>query len=97
MVTYPSGQWRGVKDPTPASWGRAFEELGTDTAVAGAFGVSRRVVSRWLSLYGMDPASRPEVLITKTFRKRMSNREDRVKVAQWLMDEGGEQQDQERA
>lgn len=45
--TYSSGERRIALDPAKAVLLRAFNELGTHKAVASAFGVSRRVISRW--------------------------------------------------
>ena len=88
VKTYPSGERRTVKDPPPAILKTAFDELGTHLAVAGAFGVDRRVVRRWLRDSGMKVISRPEVKYGGLVQQRLSSIEDQNKVAQLLMDEG---------
>lgn len=46
VKTYPSGERRVAKDPSPEVVLKAFDELGTHKAVAAAFGVTRHVVTR---------------------------------------------------
>ncbi len=88
VATYLSGQRRTIQDPPTSVLQRAFDELGTHSAVAEAFGVSRRVVRRWLAKYTMNVASRPEVRLARDIRQRLSRVEDQDRIAQWLMDEG---------
>jgi hypothetical protein len=86
--TYPSGQRRTVKDPPPHTVAKAFEELGTYSSVASAFGVTRRVVSRWISFYGLNLVSMPGLKLAMEMRTRLARAGDREIVGQWLMDEG---------
>lgn len=85
---YPSGERRLTKDPSPEIIRKAFEELGTHNAVAAAFGVTRHVVTRWISLYGLNVTSRPEIRHANFVRKCLEDRSDRIRVAQWIVDEG---------
>ena len=85
---FPTGQNRVVRDPPAYLLRVAFEKLGTHVAVAGAFGVTRRVVSRWLRESGVEVVSRPEVRYAESMRQRLKKVEDQERTAQWLMDEG---------
>ena len=85
---YPSGERRLAKDPSPEVVLKAFDELGTHNAVAAAFGVTRHVVTRWISLYGLRVTSRPEIRHANFVRKCLENPSDRIRVAQWIVDEG---------
>lgn len=88
VKVFPSGQRRTIKDPPASLLRTAFDELGTNVAVARAFGVTRRVVKRWTEDCGLGVVSRPEVRYANSVRARLSIGEDQEKVAQWLMDEG---------
>lgn len=88
VKTYPSGERRLAKDPPPDVVLKAFDELGTHKAVAAAFGVSRHVVTRWISLYGLDVISRPDIRHSNFVRKCLEDPKDRIRVAQWITDEG---------
>ncbi|HEV2138164.1 MAG TPA: hypothetical protein VGR53_04930 [Nitrososphaerales archaeon] len=85
---YPSGERRIAKDPPPEVVRKAFDELGTHNAVAAAFGVTRHVVTRWILQYGLNVTSRPEIRHANFVRKCLENRSDRIRVAQWVVDEG---------
>ena len=85
---YPSGERRLEKDPPPDLLLTAFDELGTHKAVAAAFGVTRHVVTRWILLYGLDVVSRPYIRHSNFIRKCLEDQRDRIRVAQWLVDEG---------
>jgi hypothetical protein len=86
--TFPSGERRVSKDPPPEIVLKAFDELGTNNAVAAAFGVTRHVVARWVSLYGMNVTSRPEVRHSNFVRRCLAEQGDKIRVGQWIMDEG---------
>lgn len=88
VVTYPSGERRIRKNPTDVLLRSAFDELGTHAAVASAFGVSRSVVSRWIREKDVRVISRPEVGAACYLERRITDSEDKLRVAQWLMDEG---------
>jgi len=88
VKTFPNGERRIGRDPPRSIVEEAFSELGTRAAVATAFGVSRDVVGRWLRDYDIKVASHPEAGLASFVRQRLSLKYDRVKVAQWLMDEG---------
>jgi hypothetical protein len=77
-----------VRDPPRSVLLKAFDELGTYSEVANAFGVSRTVVERWMEKYDLNNPSRPEIKLANQMRGLVSNNEDRDRVAQWLMDEG---------
>ena len=76
------------KDPPSEVVQKAFEELGTHNAVAAAFGVTRHVVTRWISLYGINVVSKPEVRHANFVKKCLEKEIDRIRVAQWVTDEG---------
>ena len=84
----PCGQRRISKDPNPAIIRQAFDELGTQNAVAAAFGVTRHVVTRWISCFKLDVKSRPEVRHSNFVKEVLASQSDRIRVAQWVMDEG---------
>jgi hypothetical protein len=88
VVTYPSGERRIGKDPPKEVLEAAFNELGTHSAVASAFGVSRAVVTRWLNQYQMEVTFRPETGAASYIKRLMAKNEDRQTIAQWLVDEG---------
>lgn len=88
IKTFDSGERRVTKDPPKDLLQSAFAELGTYNAVATAFGVDRRVVSRWVSEYGISVASHPEAALATVMKKQMVKESARLRVAQWLMDEG---------
>jgi len=88
VTTYPSGERRIGLDPHRSVLQSAFDELGTLTAVARAFDVSRAVVERWVSELGMEVTSRPEVGLASYLKQRLVNDGDKRTIAQWLMDEG---------
>jgi hypothetical protein len=67
---------------------QAFQELGTVTAVARFFGVSRRTIDRWTRRLNLQPELRPEVPISRQMRDLLSEPVARIKVAQWIADEG---------
>ena len=85
---FPCGQRRISRDPNPEIIRRAFDELGTHNAVAAAFGVTRQVVSRWISCFQLDVRSKPEVRHSNFVREVLASEADRIRVAQWVMDEG---------
>jgi len=85
---FPCGQRRISKDPNPEVIKQAFDELGTHNAVAAAFGVTRHVVTRWISLYHLEVKSRPEVRHSNFVKEALASSGDRIRVAQWVMDEG---------
>jgi hypothetical protein len=87
VKTYPSGERRLAKDPPRDLVIKAFDELGTHKAVAAAFGVTRHVVTRWISLYSLDVISRPDIRHSNFVRKCLANPSDRIRVAQWITDE----------
>ncbi|MDA4126528.1 MAG: hypothetical protein OK452_04905 [Thaumarchaeota archaeon] len=86
--TFRSGQRRTVRDPPRSVLSKAFDELGTYSEVADAFGVSRTVVERWIEKYDLNIPSRPEIKLANQMRLLISSDEDRNRVSQWLMDEG---------
>jgi hypothetical protein len=88
VKVYFSGERRIAKDPPPETVLKAFDELGTHNAVAAAFGVSRQVVKRWVSQYGLSVISRPEIRHGNFVKMCLVDRSDRIRVAQWIMDEG---------
>jgi len=67
---------------------QAFQELGTATAVARFFGVSRRTIDRWIRKLNLQPELRPEVPINQLMHDLLSEPEARIRVAQWIADEG---------
>ena len=67
---------------------QAYEKLGTMVAVAAAFGVDRNVVRRWLRKYALNPESKPEVRHANFVREALKSEPDRIRVAQWVTDEG---------
>ena len=85
---FPTGQRRTTKDPPADLLKTAFDELGTHVAVAAAFGVTRRVVKRWLSENKLEVVSRPEARFANAMRERLDTTADQDELAQWLMDEG---------
>ncbi len=65
-----------------------FNRLGTQAEVARAFGVYRTTVARWLRKHNLKLASRPEIRLGNIMKNRLTNETDKVRVAQWIMDEG---------
>jgi hypothetical protein len=88
IAEFPSGKRRVQKDPTGAIADAAFAELGTHSAVAASFRVSRTVVGRWVRDHNLKVTSRPEVGAARFVERKLGNSDDRAMVAQWLMDEG---------
>jgi hypothetical protein len=88
VETFPSGQRRTVQDPPSRILREAFDELGTHSAVSAAFGVTRRVVRRWLKKYNIEVVSKPEVTLRNKMREQVARVEDQDRIGQWLMDEG---------
>ncbi len=66
----------------------AFDNLGTQIAVADFFDVSRPTVLEWAKEYNLSTVSRPEIPRARRMSENMSKLEDRVRVAQWIIDEG---------
>jgi hypothetical protein len=88
IKTFPSGERRISKDPPPEIVLKAFDDLGTSNAVAAAFGVTRHVVARWVSVYGVNVISRPEVRHSNFVRRCLAEQGVRIMMGQWIMDEG---------
>ena len=88
VKTYESGERRIGTDPPSNILETAFSELGTYSAVASAFGVSRDVVGRWIRKYGLVITPHPEAGLANAMRRRLGAPEDTVRVSQWLTDEG---------
>ena len=79
---------KSIDTPTGLDIQEAFEALGTHVAVASHFGVSRPTVRKWLRMYALSPISRPTLARVRAMQSRLANGEDRVRVAQWIIDEG---------
>jgi hypothetical protein len=85
---YPSGERRIRVVPSKDLLAKAFEELGTLTAVAAAFGVTRQTAKHWAAQADLQIVSRPEAGLATTMKKQFASDLDKCRVAQWLMDEG---------
>jgi len=88
VKVFPSGERRVILDPPRPVLIRALDELGTYSQVALAFGVDRRVVTRWMKENFVSIPSRPEVKIANNVRDSLSTNVKQMAMAQWLMDEG---------
>jgi hypothetical protein len=86
--TYPSGERRLGKAPPRDLVTDAFDEFGTQAAVASAFGVSRGTVKRWAQEYGLQLESHPEAGLASFMKRRLTSDIDKRTISQWLMDEG---------
>ena len=88
VKTYPNGERRVVRNPTASSLQDAIQEFGTVLSVARAYGVDRSVVRRWIRQYGLEFTSHPEAMLPSIVGHQLKNETDRVRIAQWIMDEG---------
>lgn len=88
LTRYPSGQVGVSREPPKESLLQAFEALGTKKAVAAAYGVDRNTISRWLSRFQLTPESRPEVRHGNFVHEVLKSDSARIRVAQWVTDEG---------
>jgi hypothetical protein len=88
VKTFPSGERRIQVPPPKEVLTKAFDELGTQTAVAAAFGVARQTVKHWAGLSDIHVTSRPEAGLRTLMRQRLASDLDKCKISQWLMDEG---------
>lgn len=88
VKAYPSGERRIAKLPPKELIVTAFGELGTEAAVASAFGVARQTVKHWAKVYGIQIVSHPEAGLASLMRRQLTRDTDKCKVSQWLMDEG---------
>src|ERR1700687_4983164 len=82
----------GVNTPIPMpprkQLEEAFDNLGTQIAVADYFDVSRPTLLKWAELHEVAVQSRPEIPRAKRMSTYLSRLQDRVRVAQWIADEG---------
>jgi len=62
--------------------------LGTQSGVAKAYGVHHSTVARWLRNYRIKADSHPEVRQADVMKELLSEEADKIRVAQWIMDEG---------
>jgi hypothetical protein len=82
------GYRRTLPMPARERLRKAFLDLGTQTAVADFFNVTRPTILKWATRYSISVESRPEILRAKRLTSLLSDPRDRVRVAQWLVDEG---------
>jgi translation initiation factor 1 (eIF-1/SUI1) len=73
--------------PHPEQLQEAFQRLGTVTAVARVYGVSRWTVYRWTKKLNLEPELRPEIPIHHLLSGLLSEKVVRTRVAQWIVDE----------
>jgi hypothetical protein len=65
-----------------------FGKLGTQRRVAECYDVSRATVLKWQRLLGLEIEYHSDIPRAQSIKVRLSKRIDRVRVAQWLCDEG---------
>src|SRR6266852_1947627 len=62
--------------------------FGTQSGVAKAYGVHHSTVARWLRNHRIRAHSHPEVRQANIMKELLSEEADRIRIAQWIMDEG---------
>jgi DNA-binding XRE family transcriptional regulator len=62
--------------------------LGTQAEVAKSFDVSRATVAKWQRELGANIEYHPEIPRAKAIKEHLRKRIDRVRIAQWICDEG---------
>jgi hypothetical protein len=65
-----------------------LSKFASRTKVAHSFGVSRPTLVKWLSAYEIVPQSPAVVIATNEAKVRFASSSNRVRFAQWLIDEG---------
>jgi hypothetical protein len=67
---------------------RDLTRLGTRSEMAKAYGVHHSTVARWLRNYRIRADSHPEVRQANVMKELLSEEGDKIRIAQWIMDEG---------
>jgi len=65
-----------------------LSQFASRTKVAHSFGVSRPTLAKWLSAYEIVPASPAVIIAANEAKVRFASSSNRVRFAQWLIDEG---------
>ncbi len=79
---------RKARQPGRIELEEAFARLGTQTAVAERFGVTRATILTWALKCGFKVASHPEIGRARVIERLLADPIDRARLAQWLIDEG---------
>ncbi len=79
---------RKARRPGRIELEEAFAKLGTQTAVAELFGVTRETILTWALKCGFKVASHPEIGRGRVIERLLADPIDRARVSQWLIDEG---------
>jgi len=87
-VVHPWGYNKKIAMPSPEALSKAFAELGTQKEVAMFFNVSKATVLKWEIQLGMNVESHREIPRAKVVVGLLSDAQDRVRIAQWICDEG---------
>ncbi len=84
----PWGYNEPISMPTKKTLLGAFARLGTQREVALSFDVSRATILKWQRLNQLSIQYHPEMPKRKRMKRLLTRRTHRVRVAQWLADEG---------
>ena len=87
-MVHPWGYNKRVDIPTREALSKAFADLGTQKEVARFYAVSRATVLKWERKLSMNVESHREIPRAKAVVRLLSDVKDRVRIAQWLCDEG---------
>jgi hypothetical protein len=87
-VVHPRGYNKKANRPPANDILKSFAELGTQKEVARRYDVSRATVWKWQQQLGLNVQYHPEIPRAQLMTSYLSNQVDRVRLAQWICDEG---------